>query len=93
MIDYLRILRIFFKKYLPQVIRESRDELMYELGRFLLTMASMMLFGFCVFGMLMNPIAYYVYVAIMASLAFIGIVLKAMFSETERTENNEKNVR
>lgn len=80
-IDFIKILKIFFKKYLPLAIRESRDELMFELGRFFFIIAGLMLFGFCIFGQLMSPIAYYTYVAIMASFAFAGIILKAMFME------------
>ena len=83
-IDFIKILKIFFTKYLPLVIRESRDELMFELGRFLFIIAGLMLFGFCIFGQLMSPIAYYTYVAIMASFAFIGIILKAMFEEGDK---------
>lgn len=88
-IDFFGVLKLFFWKYLPAAMKESRDELMREFGRFLMILAGMMLFFFCILGLMMNPIAFYVYVAIMASLAFIGIILKAMFSETERTENNE----
>lgn len=88
-IDFFGVLKLFFGKYLPAAIRESRDELMREFGRFLMILSGMMLFFFCILGLMMNPIAFYVYVAIMASLAFAGIILKAMFSETERTENNE----
>lgn len=88
-IDFFGVLKLFFGKYLPAAIRESRDELMREFGRFLMILSGMMLFFFCILGLTLNPIAFYVYVAIMASLAFIGIILKTMFSETERTESNE----
>lgn len=86
-IDFIKILKIFLKKYLPLAIRESRDELMFELGRFLFILAGLMLFGFCIFGQLMSPIAYYTYVAIMSILAFTGIILKAMFKEGGGKEN------
>ena len=88
-IDYFNILKLFFRKYLPAAIKECRDEIMYELGSFLLIMAGAMLFFFCLFGLLMTPIAFYVYVAVMAVLAFIGIILKAMFSPGKEEQKDE----
>lgn len=90
-IDYFHILGIFFKKYLPAAIRESRDDIMNSFGQFLIVFAGVMLFLFCIFGSLLSPIAYYCYVAVMTILAFVGLVLKAMFSESG--ENDEKSLR
>lgn len=89
-IDYVHILGIFFKKYLPAAIRESRDDIMNSLGQFLIVFAGVMLFLFCIFGSLLSPIAYYCYVAVMTILAFVGLVLKAMFNGTNEDEENEQ---
>ena len=91
LIYYCKVLKIFFKKYFIQIIRECRDEIMYGFGTLCLMAAGVMLFFFGLLGLMMIPTAFYCYVAIMASLAFAGIIIRAIFADYKKADENNEN--